>query len=196
MISLWYENEVHIEYVYEAKNLIKQEDQIWVISPTLKFSMAPLIVWLQKNKIAYTVVLPIPNKWAQDYLKQSNPKRYNELLWLMEHAEYTNDVLPFSWVTPMSYFNNEYDYRYQRYMVAKKISGMDEGILMICGGTSFKSDGMASCQDIFRMRLREYADKNVWRFIVSKYRRIKKIRRGNKKSLSRKGVKGLGGGKI
>ena len=167
MLSLWLDTDIiycDIEFIqlYQLKKLKR-----YLISPSLHTSISPLIKLLSQQNIAFEVMMPIPLEWAKSYLKQHDRLLYDELLWLVEHAQRIHEPLPFSWVTPISYFESETDFSFQRYMAAKEMSYIDDGMCVIAHAKAFASTAPSSVGDIYRMRIREHASKPLYKVEVS-----------------------------
>ena len=181
MISLWLDDSGMVSYDLKSvyAQLHRLEPMLCLISPSLHTSIAPLVRVLQKECIAFEVMMPIPMVWAKGYLKRHDRTLYDELLWLERYAKKIHEPLPFSWVTPTSYWEREEDFTFQRYMAAKEMSRMDEGMVVIASQEALASTAPSCAGDIYRMRVREHGAMPVWKAVL-----LSESSDGNKVSLS------------
>ena len=193
MISLWLDDSgiasFDIEYV--RMQLRRLELTQCLISPSLHTPIAPLVRVLQQDRIAFEVMLPVPMAWVKGYLKRHDRTLYDELLWLEKHAKKIREPLPFWWVTPTSYWENKEDFTFQRYMAAKEMSRMDEGMMIIASQEALASTAPSCAGDIYRMRVREHGAMPVWKAVLLSERsdRNKVSLSCRKQTIGRKGVR-------
>jgi len=161
-ISLWYayEDDLMVNDLYLSSNRVWEKTVI--ISPTLKSSLKPLFMWFKRKQSEYEVMMPIPLDWAKGYLTKHNRLLYDELLYMVKHARKVYEPLPFSWITPVSFFEDDQAFRFQRYMAAKEMSWLDNGMVIIGSTERFENQQLASVGDIYRMRQREHLCQPVW----------------------------------